>query len=89
VAIHEGRQYRFGKMVLTGLSPTAEKKLHAAWPIPEGEIFDKNKYEDVLVKLKLHQEQIFGELPLHYQEVGHWLQADENSGTVDVLLDFK
>jgi outer membrane protein assembly factor BamA len=89
VAIHEGRQYRFGKMVLTGLSPTAEKKLHAAWPIPEGEVFDKTKYEDVLVKLKLHQEQIFGELPLHYQEVGHWLQADENSGTVDVLLDFK
>src|SRR5437016_13118086 len=47
VAIHEGRQYRFGKMVLTGLSPTAEKKLHAAWPIPQGEIFDKNEYDDV------------------------------------------
>jgi surface antigen-like variable number repeat protein len=89
VAIHEGRQYRFGKMVLTGLSPTAEKKLHAAWPIPEGEIFDKTKYEDVLVKLKLHHGQIFGELPLHYEEVGHWLQADANTGTVDVLLDFK
>src|SRR5690349_14666132 len=86
VAIQEGKQYRFGKMVLTGLSPAAEKKLHAAWPIPEGEVFDKTKYEDVLVKLKLHQEQIFGELPLHYQGVGHWLQADENSGTVDVLL---
>ena len=89
VAIHEGRQYRFGKMVLTGLSPTAEKKLHAAWPIPQGEIFDKNKYEDVLTKLQLHQEQIFGELPLHYESVGHWLQADANTGTVDVLLDFK
>ncbi len=89
VAIHEGRQYRFGKMVLTGLSPTAEKKLHAAWPIPQGEIFDKTKYEDVLTKLQLHQEQIFGELPLHYESVGHWLQADANTGTVDVLLDFK
>jgi outer membrane protein assembly factor BamA len=89
VSIQEGKQYRFGKMVLTGLSPAAEKKLHAAWPIPQGEIFDKIKYEDVLTKLQLHQEQIFGELPLHYQEVGHWLQADANTGTVDVLLDFK
>jgi outer membrane protein assembly factor BamA len=89
VAIQEGRQYRFGKMVLTGLSPAAEKKLHGAWPIPQGEIFDKIKYEDVLTKLQLHHEQIFGELPLHYESVGHWLQADGNTGTVDVLLDFK
>ena len=89
VAVQEGKQYRFGKMVLTGLSPAAEKKLHAAWPISQGEIFDKVKYEEVLTKLQLHQEQIFGELPLHYQEVGHWLQADANTGTVDVLLDFK
>lgn len=89
VSIQEGKQYRFGKMVLTGLSPAAEKKLHAAWPIPQGEIFDKIKYEDLLTKLQLHQEQIFGELPLHYQEVGHWLQADANTGVVDVLLDFK
>lgn len=89
VAILEGKQYRFGKMVLTGLSPAAEKKLHAAWPIPPGEIFDKVKFEEVLVKLKLHQEQIFGELPLHYEEVGHWLQADTHTGMVDVLLDFK
>ena len=89
VTIHEGKQYRFGKMVLTGLSPAAEKKLHAAWRIPQGEIFDKIKYEEVLTKLQLHQEQIFGELPLHYESVGHWLQADANAGTVDILLDFK
>ena len=89
VTIHEGPQYRFGKMVLTGLSPAAEKKLLAAWPIPQGEIFDKTKYEEVLTKLQLHQEQIFGELPLHYETVGHWLQPDASTGTVDVLLDFK
>ena len=89
VTIQEGKQYRFGKMVLTGLSPAAEKKLHAAWPITQGEIFDKIKYEEVLTKLQLHQEQIFGELPLHYESVGHWLQTDANTGTVDVLLDFK
>lgn len=89
VTVQEGKQYRFGKMVLTGLSPAAEKKLHAAWPIPQGEVFDKIKYEEVLTKLQLHEEQIFGELPLHYDSVGHWLQADANTGTVDVLLDFK
>lgn len=89
VTIHEGPQYRFGKMVLTGLSPAAEKKLLAAWPIPQGEIFDKTRYEEVLTKLQLHQEQIFGELPLHYETVGHWLQPDASTGTVDVLLDFK
>jgi outer membrane protein insertion porin family len=89
VAIQEGKQYRFGKMVLTGLSPAAEKKLRAAWPIPPGEIFDKIKFEEVLTKLQLHQEQVFGELPLHYESVGHWLQADASTGTVDVLLDFK
>lgn len=88
VAIQEGKQYRFGKMVLTGLSPTAEKKLLAAWPIPQGEVFDKVKYEEVLTKLQLHREQIFGELPLHYETPGHWLQTNTN-GTVDVLLDFK
>lgn len=89
VTIYEGRQYRFGKMVLTGLSPTAEKKLLAAWPIPQGEVFDKTKYEDILTKLQLHREQIFGELPLHYESVGHWLDANASTGTVDVLLDFK
>jgi outer membrane translocation and assembly module TamA len=89
VSIQEGRQYRFGKMVLTGLSPAAEHKLHGAWPIAQGDIFDKAKYEEVLTKLQLHQEQIFGELPLHYQSVGHWLQPDARNGTVDVLLDFK
>jgi outer membrane protein assembly factor BamA len=89
VTIHEGPQYRFGKMVLTGLSPAADKKLHAAWPILQGEIFDKTKYEEVLTKLQLHQEQVFGELPLHYDTVGHWLQPDASAGTVDVLLDFK
>lgn len=89
VTVHEGPQYRFGKMVLTGLSPAAEKKLHAAWPIPPGEIFDKTKYEEVLTKLRSHQEQVFGELPLHYDTVGHWLEPDASTGTVDVLLDFK
>jgi len=89
VSVQEGVQYHFGKMVLTGLSPAGERKLHAAWPITEGNVFDKTKYEEVLTKLQSHQEQIFGELPLHYDTVGHWLQTDPGAGTVDVLLDFK
>ncbi len=89
VTIHEGPQYRFGKMILTGISPAAERKLHAAWPIAAGDIFDKAKFEELLAKLQTHQEQVFGELPLHYDNVGHWLQTDASKGTVDVLLDFK
>lgn len=89
VTVHEGPQYHFGRMVLTGLSPAAERKLHSAWPIAQGDIFDKTKYEEILTKLQEHEEQIFGELPLHYESVGHWLQTDAHSGTVDVLLDFK
>ena len=89
VRIHEGPQYHFGKMVVTGISSTAERKLRGAWPIPDGEIFDKIKYEEILTKLQLHQAQVFGELPLHYEAVGHWLETDAKSGKVDVLLDFK
>jgi outer membrane protein insertion porin family len=89
VTIQEGPQYHFGKMILTGISPAAERKLHAAWPIAAGDIFDKAKFEELLAKLQTHQEQVFGELPLHYENVGHWLQTDASKGTVDVLLDFK
>ena len=89
VNIQEGPQYRFGKMILTGISPAAERKLHAAWPIAAGELFDKAKFEELLTKLQSHQELVFGELPVHYDNVGHWLQTDAAKGTVDVLLDFK
>jgi hypothetical protein len=76
-------------MVLTGLSPAGERKLHAAWPFPAGAVFDKAKFEELLTKLQTHQEQVFGELPVHYEHVGHWLQTDPAKFTVDVLLDFK
>ena len=89
VTIHEGRTYKMGKLVLTGLSPGAERRLRAAFPNLTGEIFDKQKFEDILSKLEVHHEQIFVDLPVHYETVGHWLQRDESAGTVDVLLDFK
>jgi outer membrane protein assembly factor BamA len=89
VRIQEGRPFRFGNMVLTGLSPTAEKRLRETWPISPGELFDRTKYEEFVVKLQSHKEEVFRDLPLHYDEVGHWVQPDEAKGTVDVLLDFK
>jgi outer membrane protein insertion porin family len=89
VAIQEGPQYRFGRMILSGLSLAGERKLHAAWPIASGDIFDKTKFEETLANLQMHAGQIFGELPVHYESVGHWLQTDAANGTVDVLLDFK
>jgi outer membrane protein insertion porin family len=89
VSLQEGPQFHFGKMILTGISPAAERKLHAAWPIAAGDIFDKAKFEELLAKLQARQELVFGELPVHYDNVGHWLQTDAGKGTVDVLLDFK
>jgi outer membrane protein insertion porin family len=89
VHIEEGKPFHFGSMVITGLSINAEKHLREAWPIPEGEIFDKVKYEEFLTKLQAHSTEIFKDLPIHYDEVGHWLQPNEAKATVDVLLDFK
>src|SRR5260370_5194974 len=88
VTIHEGSQYRFGKMILTVISPPAERNLRAACPIAAGDVFDKAKFEDLLAKFQTHQEQAFGDLLLHYDNVGHWLQTYASKGTVDVLLDF-
>ena len=89
VSVQEGIQYHYGKMVLTGLSLAGERKVYAAWPIPSGNVFDKAKFEELLLKLQTHQEQVFGELPVHYDNVGHWLQTDPAKSTVDILLDFK
>ena len=89
VTTHEGPAYRMGAMVLTGLSPAAEKRLHESWLTPTGGLFDKAAFEELLTKLQSHREKIFGELPVHYDNVGHWLQTDAGHGTVDILLDFK
>ncbi len=89
VRVEEGKPYKYGALTLTGLSATAEKRLRDAWPIPQGELFDKTAFEQFLTKLQSHRGDIFGELPIHYDEVGHWLQTDSDKSTVDVLLDFK
>jgi outer membrane protein assembly factor BamA len=89
VRIDEGQSYKFNELTITGLSPTAEKRLRDAWTIPQGELFDKATYEELLTKLETKPAEIFHNLPVHYENVGHWIQPDEAHHTVDILLDFK
>lgn len=89
VTVNEGLQYHMGELVITGLSVNAEKKLREAWPVPTGVVFDRMKFDELLVKLQAHRAEIFGELPVHYDEAGHWLRTNATTAVVDVLLDFK
>ena len=89
VAVSEGPQYRMGDMVITGLSLDAEKRLRQAWQIAPGQIFDDGYYELHVKLLAKPSRDIFGDLPVHYNEFGHLLRPDTSRHTVDVLLDFK
>lgn len=88
-AITEGPQYRMGDMVITGLSLDAEKRLRQAWQIAPGQVFDDGYYELHVKILSKPSREIFGDLPVHYNEFGHLLRPDTSRRTVDVLLDFK
>jgi outer membrane protein assembly factor BamA len=89
VSVAEGLPYQYNTMVLTGLSLAAEGRIHQTWPIATGAVFDKSLFENFLTKLQSHPTEIFGELPVHYETVGHWLRTDADKHLVDVLLDFK
>jgi outer membrane protein assembly factor BamA len=89
VSISEGPQYRMGDMVITGLSLDAEKRLRQAWQIAPGQVFDDGYYELHVKILSKPSREIFGDLPVHYNEFGHLLRPDTSRHTVDVLLDFK
>jgi len=89
VSISEGPQYRMGDMVITGLSVDAEKRLRQAWQIAPGQVFDDGYYELHVKILSKPSRDIFGDLPVHYNEFGHLLRPDTSRHTVDVLLDFK
>ena len=52
VRIEEGKSYKFDALTITGLSPTAEKRLRDAWTIPQGELFDKTIFEEFLTDRK-------------------------------------
>lgn len=89
IGIREGAQYHMGGWVITGVSTNGEARVRSTFPIASGDVFDKLKYEDFLTKLQTHAKEIFGDLPVHYDSVGHWLRTDTAKATVDVLLDFK
>ena len=89
IGITEGPQYRMGDIVITGLSVDAEKRLRQAWQIAPGQVFDDGYYELHVKILSKPSREIFGDLPVHYIELGHLLRPDVGRHTVDVLLDFK
>ena len=85
----EGPQYHMGQMIITGLSLEAEKRLRQAWQVAPGQVFDDGYYESHVKILSKPSHEIFGDLPVHYNEMGHLLRPDADHHTVDVLLDFK
>jgi outer membrane protein insertion porin family len=89
VNIKEGPQYRMGQLIITGLSLDAEKRLRQVWQIAPGQIFDNNYYESHMTIFAKPSREIFGDMPVHYNEFGHLLRPDTGRHVVDVLLDFK
>jgi outer membrane protein insertion porin family len=89
VGIVEGPQYRMGEMIVTGLSVDAEKKLRQVWLIAPGAVFDASYFERLAKELARPSAEIFGEMPVHYTQFGHFLRPDTDKHSVDVLLDFK
>lgn len=86
VAIIEGAQYQMGEMVITGLSPVAERKIRDAWAIAKGTTFNRSYFEEFLdTGIKT----AFGDYVVHYQEIGRWLRTNPEARVVDVLLDFR
>ena len=86
VRIEEGPQYRMGKLIITGLSVPAERRLTDAWKIAPGAVFDKMYFEEFLAT---GIKQAFADTVVHYDSVGHWLRKNAESKIVDVLLDFQ
>ena len=41
------------------------------------------------MKLERPSGEVFGNIPLHYTQFGHWLRTNPDQHTVDVLFDFK
>lgn len=88
VQISEGKQYRYKDMTITGMSVAGEGLIRDAFPLKPGDVMDKAAFEELLARLESKRQSVFKELPVHYENVGHWLQTNAD-GTVEVLLDFK
>jgi len=52
-------------------------------------VFDKTFLDSTLSKLEKPTVAIFGDLPVHYGQMGHLLRTDPQSHVIDVLIDFR
>ena len=86
VNISEGEQFRMGKLVLSGLSMDAERRLRTAWKLPEGQVFDQT-YTDYFLS-KGVADALKG-LPASQDKMGYFLQKNPQQHTVDVMVDFE
>jgi hypothetical protein len=86
VDISEGDQYHMGNLVLTGLSIDAERRLREAWRIPQGQVFDQT-YCNYFLATGI-ADALKG-LPAALDTVGHFLQKNPQTKTVDVMIDFE
>ena len=87
--VAEGPQYKMGKLLVTGLSLDAEKRLRAAWTLAEGTPFNQDYFDDFISRVQKPTDALFGNMPVHYTKVGQLLRRDEQNQTVDVLIDFQ
>jgi len=89
LAISEGPQYHMHDLILTGLTTEASDAVLLRWELKRGAIANGVYMDDMLAKLEKPSEEIFGQLPVHYSKVGHWVRPDPATKTIDVLIDFQ
>lgn len=86
VNISEGEQYHMGNLVLTGLSIDAEHRVRTAWRIAQGQVFDQT-YCNYFLNTGI-ADTLKG-LPAAQATVGHFLQKNPQTKSVDVMIDFQ
>jgi len=89
VSIDEGPLYRMGDLVITGLSLDGENRVRAAFHLSPAQIFDQVYVDQFIASLQKPTTEIFGDLPVHYSECGHWVRPNTSTHMTDVLLDFR
>ena len=89
VKIVEGPVYRMGELVITGLSVDSERIVRNSWRLKPGQVLDKTYLEDIFSKLEKPTVAIFGERPVHYEKMGHFLRTNPANHVTDVLIDFQ
>jgi outer membrane protein assembly factor BamA len=89
VTIDEGPLYRMGDLVITGLSLDGENRVRAAFHLSPAQIFDQGYVDEFIAMLQKPTPDVFGQLPVHYAECGHWIRPNTTTHLADVLLDFR